>query len=99
MELLRPMPGPCLMAPTKWWRASLGKGYLHTDQTVRSFQIRKDGEAIEFRGGDAASNDFIGHGEFIDYPIIFHQDGLVRGRQQHGLVGGAFMENIFTVGQ
>ena len=48
---------------------------------------------------DAASNDFIGHGEFIDYPIIFHQDGLVRGRQQHGLVGGAFMENIFTVGQ
>ena len=23
-----------------------GEGYLHTDQTVRSFQIRKDGEVI-----------------------------------------------------
>ena len=36
-----------------------GEGYLHTDQTVRSFQIRKDGEVIEFRGGDAAYNQVI----------------------------------------
>ena len=36
-----------------------GKGYLHTDQTVRSFQIRKDGEVIEFRDGDAAYNQVI----------------------------------------
>ena len=33
-----------------------GEGYLHTDQTVRSFQIRKDGEVVEFRDGDAAYN-------------------------------------------
>ena len=33
-----------------------GEGYLHTDQTVRSFQIRSDGEVIEFRDGDAAYN-------------------------------------------
>ncbi len=36
-----------------------GEGYLHTDQTVRSFQIRADGEVIEFRGGDAAYNQVI----------------------------------------
>ena len=36
-----------------------GGGYLHTDQIVRSFQIRKDGEVIEFRGGDAAYNQVI----------------------------------------
>ena len=33
-----------------------GEGYLHTDQTVRSFQIRQDGQVIEFRAGDAAYN-------------------------------------------
>ena len=33
-----------------------GEGYLHTDQTVRSFQIREDGQIIEFRDGDAAYN-------------------------------------------
>ena len=36
-----------------------GEGYLHTDQTVRSFQIRQDGEVIEFRDGDAAYNQVI----------------------------------------
>ncbi len=36
-----------------------GEGYLHTDQIVRSFQIRKDGEVIEFRDGDAAYNQVI----------------------------------------
>ena len=36
-----------------------GEGYLHTDQAVRSFQIRKDGEVIEFRDGDAAYNQVI----------------------------------------
>ena len=36
-----------------------GEGYLHTDQTVRSFQIRQDGQVIEFRGGDAAYNQVI----------------------------------------
>ena len=36
-----------------------GEGYLHTDQTVRSFQIRKDGEVIEFRDSDAAYNQVI----------------------------------------
>ena len=36
-----------------------GEGYLHTDQTVRSFQIRKDGEVIEYRDGDAAYNQVI----------------------------------------
>ncbi len=36
-----------------------GEGYLHTDQTVRSFQIRKDGEVVEFRDGDAAYNQVI----------------------------------------
>ena len=36
-----------------------GEGYLHTDQIVRSFQIRKDGEIIEFRDGDAAYNQVI----------------------------------------
>ena len=36
-----------------------GEGYLHTDQTVRSFQIRSDGEIIEFRDGDAAYNQVI----------------------------------------
>ena len=35
------------------------EGYLHTDQIVRSFQIRKDGEIIEFRDGDAAYNQVI----------------------------------------
>ena len=33
-----------------------GEGYLHTDQIVRSFQIREDGQIIEFRDGDAAYN-------------------------------------------
>ena len=43
-----------------------GEGYLHTDQTVRSFQIRKDGEIIEFRDGDAAYNQVIrGDLEFV----------------------------------
>ena len=36
-----------------------GEGYLHTDQIVRSFQIRKDGEIIEYRDGDAAYNQII----------------------------------------
>ena len=36
-----------------------GKGYLHTDQAVRSFQIRQDGQVIEFRDGDAAYNQVI----------------------------------------
>ena len=36
-----------------------GEGYLHTDQVVRSFQIRQDGEIIEFRNGDAAYNQVI----------------------------------------
>ena len=36
-----------------------GEGYLHTDQTVRSFQIRKEGGVIEFRDGDAAYNQVI----------------------------------------
>ena len=36
-----------------------GEGYLHTDQTVRSFQIRKDGEVIEVRAGDAAYNQVV----------------------------------------
>ena len=36
-----------------------GEGYLHTDQTVRSFQIRQDGQVIEFRDGDAAYNQVV----------------------------------------
>ena len=36
-----------------------GEGYLHTDQTVRSFQIREDGQVIEYRDGDAAYNQVI----------------------------------------
>ena len=36
-----------------------GKGYLHTDQIVRSFQIRQDGQVIEFRDGDAAYNQVV----------------------------------------
>ena len=36
-----------------------GEGYLHTDQIVRSFQIRKNGEIIEFRDGDAAYNQVV----------------------------------------
>lgn len=36
-----------------------GKGYLHTDQTVRSFQIRQDGQVVEYRDGDAAYNQVI----------------------------------------
>ena len=36
-----------------------GEGYLHTDQIVRSFQIRKDGQVIEFRDGDAAYNQVV----------------------------------------
>ena len=36
-----------------------GEGYLHTDQTVRSFQIRQDGQVIEFRDGAAAYNQVI----------------------------------------
>ena len=36
-----------------------GEGYLHTDQTVRSFQIRQDGQVIEFRDGGAAYNQVI----------------------------------------
>lgn len=43
-----------------------GEGYLHTDQTVRSFQIRKDGEVIEFRDGDAAYNQVVrGNLQFV----------------------------------
>ena len=40
-----------------------GEGYLHTDQIVRSFQIRQDGQVIEFRDGDAAYNQVI-RGDF-----------------------------------
>lgn len=36
-----------------------GEGYLHTDQIVRSFQIHKDGEIIEYRDGDAAYNQVV----------------------------------------
>ena len=36
-----------------------GEGYLHTDQIVRSFQIREDGQIIEFRDGDAAYNQVV----------------------------------------
>ena len=36
-----------------------GEGYLHTDQTVRSFQIRQDGQVVEYRDGDAAYNQVI----------------------------------------
>ena len=36
-----------------------GEGYLHTDQTVRSFQIREDGQVVEFRNGDAAYNQVV----------------------------------------
>ena len=36
-----------------------GEGYLHTDQVVRSFQIRQDGQVIEFRDGDAAYNQVV----------------------------------------
>ena len=36
-----------------------GEGYLHTDQTVRSFQIRQDGQVIEFRDRDAAYNQVV----------------------------------------
>ena len=36
-----------------------GEGYLHTDQTVRSFQIRQDGQVIEFRDVDAAYNQVV----------------------------------------
>ena len=36
-----------------------GEGYLHTDQTVRSFQVRQDGQVIEYRDGDAAYNQVI----------------------------------------
>ena len=36
-----------------------GEGYLHTDQVVRSFQIRQDGQIIEYRDGDAAYNQVI----------------------------------------
>ena len=36
-----------------------GEGYLHTDQIVRSFQLREDGQIIEFRDGDAAYNQVI----------------------------------------
>ncbi len=43
-----------------------GEGYLHTDQTVRSFQIRKDGEVIEFRDGNAAYNQVVrGNLQFV----------------------------------
>ena len=43
-----------------------GEGYLHTDQTVRSFQIRKDGEVIEFRDRDAAYNQVVrGNLQFV----------------------------------
>ena len=43
-----------------------GEGYLHTDQTVRSFQIRQDGQVIEFRDGDAAYNQVVRGGlQFI----------------------------------
>ena len=36
-----------------------GEGYLHTDQIVRSFQIRQDGQVVEYRDGDAAYNQVI----------------------------------------
>lgn len=36
-----------------------GEGYLHTDQTVRSFQIRQDGQVVEYRDGDAAYNQVV----------------------------------------
>ena len=36
-----------------------GEGYLHTDQAVRHFTIRQDGQVVEYRGGDAAYNQVI----------------------------------------
>ena len=36
-----------------------GKGYLHTDQAVRHFTIRQDGQVVEYRDGDAAYNQVI----------------------------------------
>jgi uncharacterized surface anchored protein len=36
-----------------------GEGYLHTDQIVRSFQIRQDGQVVEYRDGDAAYNQVV----------------------------------------
>ena len=36
-----------------------GEGYLHTDQAVRSFQIRQDGQVVEYRDGDAAYNQVV----------------------------------------
>ena len=33
-----------------------GEGYLHTDQAVRHFTIRQDGQVVEYRDGDAAYN-------------------------------------------
>ena len=36
-----------------------GEGYLHTDQTVRSFQIRQDGQVVEYRDADAAYNQVV----------------------------------------
>ncbi len=36
-----------------------GEGYLHTDQLVRSFQIRRDGQVVEYRDEEAAYNQVI----------------------------------------
>ena len=36
-----------------------GEGYLHTDQAVRHFTIRQDGQVVEYRDGDAAYNQVI----------------------------------------
>ena len=54
---------------------------------------------VAFLNEHATSNDFIGHGEFIDYPISFHQDGLVGSRHQHGLVGSRLVQDVLAVGQ
>lgn len=36
-----------------------GEGYLHTDQAVRHFTIRQDGQVVEYRDGDVAYNQVI----------------------------------------
>ena len=36
-----------------------GEGYLHTDQAVRHFTIRQDGQVVEYRDDDAAYNQVI----------------------------------------
>ena len=47
----------------------------------------------------ATSNDLIGHGEFVNHPIVLHQNSLVGGGEQHAFIGGAFMQDVLTVGQ